>query len=67
MSESLEDKANQEEKILNEYRQEFKEKYPFDPKTMIREEYNVRMENYANKKYWEEHDSWHDSTMPEKS
>lgn len=32
---------------------------------MNKEEYNTRMEDYADKRYWEESDLWHDTTLSE--
>lgn len=53
-----------EKELVEEYRIEFTEKFPFKPEEVSKEDYLKMMEEYIDERYWEEHDAWQDKHGP---
>lgn len=53
-----------EKELVEEYKIEFTEKFPFKPGELSKENYLKMMDEYVDKRYWEEHDAWQDKHRP---
>ena len=57
-------KVKSSEELLEEYRIEFIEKFPFKPEEVSKEDYLKMVEEYVDERYWGEHDAWQDRIRP---
>ena len=56
-------KVKSSEELLEEYRIEFIEKFPFKPEEVSKEDYLKMMKEYIDERYLEERDAWQDKHM----